>query len=45
VTWIEIAGGAMLGYCATGSVLMAKAPAIMTTIASTQANTGRSMKI
>src|SRR5579862_270390 len=41
---MAIAGGAMLGYCAIGSVVMASAPASITTIASTQAKIGRSMK-
>ncbi len=39
-----IVGGAMAGYCATGSVAIASAPASMMTIAMTQAKTGRSMK-
>ena len=39
-----MAGGAMAGYCATGSVAIASAPASMMTIAMTQAKTGRSMK-
>jgi hypothetical protein len=37
-------GGAMVGYCATGRVRTAKAPASIRTIAITQAKTGRSMK-
>ena len=41
---MEIAGGAMLGYCAIGSVVMASAPASMITMAITQAKMGRSMK-
>src|SRR5579862_5933927 len=41
---MAMAGGAMLGYCAIGSVVMASAPASMTTIANTQAKIGRSMK-
>src|SRR5690349_596219 len=41
---MEMAGGAMLGYCAMGRVVMASAPASITTIASTQAKIGRSMK-
>src|SRR5580692_11582183 len=41
---MEMAGGAMAGYCAMGSVVMASAPISMMTMASTQANTGRSMK-
>ena len=41
---MAMAGGAMLGYCAMGSVRMASTPASMTTIASTQAKIGRSMK-
>ena len=39
-----MAGGAMAGYCATGSVVIASVPASMMTIAMTQAKTGRSMK-
>src|SRR5271167_2213078 len=41
---MEIAGGAMAGYCAMGSVVIANAPISMMTMASTQAKTGRSMK-
>src|SRR3977135_4071353 len=41
---MEMAGGAMLGYCAMGSVVTASAPISMMTMASTQAKTGRSMK-
>src|ERR1700761_3345761 len=41
---MAMAGGAMLGYCAIGSVLMANPPPSMMTIASTQAKIGRSMK-
>src|ERR1700730_4038211 len=41
---MEMAGGAMLGYCAMGSVVMASAPISMMTMASTHAKTGRSMK-
>src|SRR5579863_2359132 len=41
---MEMAGGAMLGYCAMGSVVMASAPASMITMASTQAKMGRLMK-
>src|ERR1700733_2123519 len=41
---MEMAGGAMLGYCAMGSVVMASPPISMMTMASTQAKTGRSMK-
>src|SRR6476660_389078 len=41
---ILTAGGAMLGYCSIGSVVIDKAPAIMMTIAITHAKTGRSMK-
>src|SRR5918995_6363426 len=37
-------GGAMSGYCATGSVALATKPAITMTIAMTPASTGRSMK-
>ena len=36
--------GAMSGYCETASRVMAKAPASMVTMASTQAKTGRWMK-
>ena len=39
-----MAGGAMAGYCEMGSVLMASAPASITTMANTQAKIGRSMK-
>jgi hypothetical protein len=38
------AGGAMVGYCATGKVKAEIAPASMMTMAMTQAKTGRSMK-
>src|SRR3984885_13210844 len=41
---MEIAGGAMLGYCATGRVTTASPPASMITIAITHAKIGRSMK-
>src|SRR5262249_52326538 len=44
VAAMAMAGGAMLGYCEMGRVLMASAPASMTTMASTQAKIGRSMK-
>ena len=44
MTVIDTAGGAMLGYCATGSDRTATAPASISTMASTQAKTGRSMK-
>src|ERR687898_3171776 len=37
-------GGAMSGYCETGSVALATRPAITMTIAMTPASTGRSMK-
>ena len=37
-------GGAMVGYCAIGSVRMASAPASMITMAMTVAKIGRSMK-
>src|SRR5688572_9216945 len=37
-------GGAISGYCATGSVALATRPAITITIAMTPASTGRSMK-
>ncbi len=38
------AGGAMLGYCAIGSVAMDSAPASITMMARTHAKMGRSMK-
>jgi len=41
---IDIAGGAMAGYCATGKVMMEITPAIMMTIAMTHAKMGRSIK-
>ncbi len=41
---IDTCGGAMLGYCMTGSRNTDSAPASIKTIASTHANTGRSMK-
>src|SRR5580658_2832364 len=41
---MEMAGGAMAGYCAMGSVVTARAPISMMTMAITQAKTGRSMK-
>src|SRR5882724_7581660 len=41
---MAMAGGAMLGYCATGRVLIASPPPSMMTMARTQANIGRSMK-
>lgn len=44
MTLMATAGGAMLGYCAMGSVLMASAPPSIMTMASTQAKIGRSMK-
>src|SRR5258708_36307530 len=44
VTVIETAGGAMLGYCATGRLVMDSAPAIIKMIAMTQAKTGRLIK-
>src|SRR6266404_43661 len=44
VTVICTAGGAILGYCATGKVTTARAPAIIRTMAITQAKIGRSMK-
>src|ERR1700730_14088735 len=43
-TEIEMAGGAMLGYWATGNVVSARPPASMITIAITQENIGLSMK-
>src|SRR6202034_4394214 len=39
-----MSGGAMAGYCAMGSVVTARAPISMMTMAITQAKTGRSMK-
>src|SRR3569833_3191563 len=44
VTAMEIAGGAMGGYCATGRVATERPPASMITIAITQAKMGLSMK-
>src|ERR1700729_424962 len=41
---MAMAGGAMLGYCAIGRVLMASAPPSMMTMARTHANIGRSIK-
>src|SRR3569833_4149058 len=41
---MEIAGGAMLGYWAIGSVASASPPASMITMAITQAKIGLSMK-
>src|ERR1700752_1969379 len=41
---MAMAGGAMAGYGEMGRVLMAITPASMTTMASTQAKMGRSMK-
>src|ERR1051326_6134067 len=41
---ILTAGGAMLGYCSIGNVVIESAPAIIMTIAITHAKTGRSMK-
>src|SRR5690554_4699579 len=41
---IAIAGGAMAGYCDTGSFRMDSAPASMMTMAMTHAKMGRSMK-
>src|ERR1700678_2944064 len=41
---MEMAGGAILGYCAMGRVVMASAPISMMTMAITQAKTGRSIK-
>src|SRR6185436_13134918 len=40
----EMVGGAMLGYCAMGRLVIESAPASMITIAMTHAKTGRSMK-
>jgi hypothetical protein len=39
-----ICGGAMGGYCETGSVLIASSPPNMTMIAITMANIGRFIK-
>ncbi len=41
---MAMAGGAILGYCATGRLRMDKAPAIIRTMAITQAKTGLSIK-
>ena len=38
------AGGAIVGYCAIGSCIIARPPAIIMMIASTQAKTGRWIK-
>src|SRR3954470_18940078 len=38
-------GGAMSGYCSTGSQMMPPTPPIMIRMEITQANTGRSMKV
>ena len=43
-TMIVTEGGAICGYCATGSVRMARMPMHMIRIEITQAKTGRSMK-
>src|SRR3546814_14140570 len=43
-TLMEIAGGATFGYWLIGSLSMDRAPASITTMASTQAKIGRSMK-
>src|SRR3546814_10928255 len=43
-TLMEIAGGATFGYWLIGSLRMDRAPASITTMASTQAKIGRSMK-
>ncbi len=39
-----IAGGAMLGYCAMGRLVIESAPASIMMMAMTHAKTGRSMK-
>ncbi len=44
VTVMEMEGGAMLGYCATGSFLIARIPVRVMMMAITQAKFGRSMK-
>ena len=41
---MEIAGGAIVGYCATGSLMSAKRPASMVIMAITHANIGLSIK-
>ena len=41
---MTMVGGAMFGYCATGRLVIAKAPASKMKMASTQAKTGRSIK-
>ena len=41
---MDTAGGAMGGYCATGSVMRARLPASIRMMAMTQAKMGRSMK-
>ena len=43
--WMLTCGGAMSGYCATGSAVIEPIPASMMMIAITQAKIGRSMKI
>jgi len=40
----EIEGGAMLGYWATGNLVIARAPISTMRMETTQAKTGRSMK-
>src|SRR4030081_1644557 len=44
VTVMAMEGGAMLGYCATGSFRIASIPARVMMMAMTHAKTGRSMK-
>src|SRR3979490_1985705 len=44
VTVIAMEGGAMLGYCATGSFLIARMPARVMMMAITQAKIGRAIK-
>ena len=44
VAVIATAGGAMVGYCAMGSLRIASPPAIIKMMASTQAKTGRWIK-
>ncbi|MNR05306.1 hypothetical protein D3C85_1213250 [compost metagenome] len=44
VAWIVIEGGAMLGYCSTGSSTSAMTPNSRMNSATTHANTGRNTK-
>ena len=43
-SWQTMAGGATTGYCATGSLVMARPPRAAMKSATTQAKMGRSMK-